>query len=350
MSVLTAQELYEDDAAIGHQQFDLKLTDRVNMKMVGVPESSFDFWAAKFIAKGHKVAKVEQVESALGKSLRERNSKGPKEDSIIRRELTSILTGGTLVDSGMLTNDLATYCLAIKETPKSNDTGATYGIAFVDASTAEFQLCSFEDDRSLTQLETLIMQVRPREIVYEKSKLSLKAQKVITDNVDSVIKNALNPGTEFWDATTTLDELRAKEYFGDETEWPAALGELKACPHAIGALGGLISYLRTLKIEKDLLTLKNIHHYRPMESSTTMILDGQSLHNLEVLQNNSDGSDTGTIHALLNHCVTPFGKREFRKWLCHPLRSVAEINARLDALEDINQNSDFKSKPPPCTR
>ncbi|KAJ9075514.1 DNA mismatch repair protein msh6, variant 2 [Entomophthora muscae] len=340
-------ELYEDDASIGHQQFDLKLTDRVNMKMVGVPESTFDFWAAKFIAKGYKVAKVEQVESALGKSLRERNSKGPKEDSIIRRELTSILTGGTLVDAGLLTNDLATYCLAIKETLKANDSGATYGIAFVDTSTAEFQLCSFEDDRSFTQLETLIMQVRPREIVYEKSKLSLKALKIITDNVDSVIKNALTPGVEFWDATTTLEELRTKNYFGQEAEWPAGLRDLKSCPHAVSAFGGLVSYLRTLKIEQDLLTLKNVHHYRPMESSTTMVLDGQSLHNLEVLQNNSDGSDTGTIHALLNHCVTPFGKREFRKWLCHPLRSVTEINTRLDALEDINENSSFRNI---CTR
>jgi hypothetical protein len=45
-------ELYEKDAIIGHQAFDLKMTVRVNMSMVGVPESSFDFWAAQFIAKG----------------------------------------------------------------------------------------------------------------------------------------------------------------------------------------------------------------------------------------------------------------------------------------------------------
>lgn len=49
---LTCLELYERDADIGHTEFDLKLTDRVNMRMVGVPESSFEYWAAKFIAKG----------------------------------------------------------------------------------------------------------------------------------------------------------------------------------------------------------------------------------------------------------------------------------------------------------
>jgi DNA mismatch repair protein MSH6 len=45
-------ELYEKDADIGHQQFDLKMTDRVNMRMVGVPESSFHYWAAQFVARG----------------------------------------------------------------------------------------------------------------------------------------------------------------------------------------------------------------------------------------------------------------------------------------------------------
>jgi DNA mismatch repair protein MSH6 len=79
--------LYENDAEIGHAEFDLKLTDRVKMKMVstvlgpkssngllknfgnaqvGVPETSFDFWAAKFLAAGYKVGKVEQAETAIG--------------------------------------------------------------------------------------------------------------------------------------------------------------------------------------------------------------------------------------------------------------------------------------------
>lgn len=59
-------ELYENDAMIGHQEFDLKLTDRVKMKMVGVPEQTFEFWAAKFLAAGYKVGKVEQAETAIG--------------------------------------------------------------------------------------------------------------------------------------------------------------------------------------------------------------------------------------------------------------------------------------------
>lgn len=107
-------ELYEDDARIGHQEFDLKLTDRVNMSMVGVPESSLDMWVTQFIAKGHKVARVDQAETALGKEMREKGAKSGKEEKIIKRELSCVLTAGTLVDEAMLQDDMSTYCVAIK--------------------------------------------------------------------------------------------------------------------------------------------------------------------------------------------------------------------------------------------
>lgn len=95
-------ELYENDATIGHQLFDLKLTDRVNMRMVGVPEASLDLWANQFVAKGYKIARVDQMESKLSKDMRERDGGGGKEAKIIHRELASVLTSGTLVDGGRL--------------------------------------------------------------------------------------------------------------------------------------------------------------------------------------------------------------------------------------------------------
>lgn len=94
-------ELYENDATIGHQLFDLKLTDRVNMRMVGVPEASLDLWANQFVAKGYKIARVDQMESKLSKDMRERDGGGGKAAKIINRELASVLTSGTLVDGGM---------------------------------------------------------------------------------------------------------------------------------------------------------------------------------------------------------------------------------------------------------
>ena len=111
-------ELYEKDATIGHQLFDWKLTDRVNMRMVGVPESSLDQWASQFVAKGFKIARVDQMESALAKEMRERDGKKPvmpaKEDKVVRRELGVVWTSGTLVDGSLLQDDMSTHCAAIK--------------------------------------------------------------------------------------------------------------------------------------------------------------------------------------------------------------------------------------------
>lgn len=185
-------ELYENDATIGHQLFDLKLTDRVNMRMVGVPESSLDHWANQFVAKGYKIARVDQCESALGKEMREREgSEGfpgkngitgakKKEDKIIRRELACVLTGGTLVEGSMLQDDNATYCVAIKES--TIDELPAFGIAFVDAATGQFFLSEFVDDVDLTKFETFVAQTRPQELLLEKSCISTKALRILKNN------------------------------------------------------------------------------------------------------------------------------------------------------------------------
>ncbi|KAI7818742.1 muts domain V-domain-containing protein [Gamsiella multidivaricata] len=340
-------ELYENDADIGHQQFDLKLTDRTNMRMVGVPESSFEYWAAQFIAKGYKIARVDQMETALGKAMRERDGAIKKSavQKVIRRELHSILTAGTLTDSGLLTNEMATYCMAIKELvrPGAEHLPTQFGVAFVDTSTAEFNLATFYDDMDRTKFETLITQIKPKEIVVEKGGLSVRSTRILKNSLGAnTIWNHLQPESQFWNALDTADELRIRAYFGEDVPgtvatdcWPPALQKMKDYGAVMSALGGLVWYLRSLKLETELLSFKNFHIYDPVRQASTLILDGQTLSNLEVFQNNSDGTDTGTVLKLLNRCVTPFGKRLFRRWLCHPLRSIPAMNARLDAVEDL---------------
>jgi DNA mismatch repair protein MSH6 len=142
--------------------------------MVGVPESSLDYWANQFVARGYKIARVDQMETALGKEIRERDNpgqakaaakKGGKE--VIRRELKTVLTAGTLVDLSMLQDDMATYCMAIKELESLES--PSFGVTFVDTATAQFQIVEFTDDPSMTKFETLVAQLRPRELLLEKA-------------------------------------------------------------------------------------------------------------------------------------------------------------------------------------
>ncbi|GME33871.1 DNA mismatch repair protein msh6 [Neofusicoccum parvum] len=337
-------ELYENDATVGHQLFDLKLTDRVNMRMVGVPESSLDMWANQFVAKGYKIAKVDQMESALGKEMRERGGPAKKEDKIIRRELSSVLTSGTLVDGAMLQDDMSTYCVAIKEVDRDNL--PVFGIAFVDTATAQFQLCEFVDDADMTKFETFVAQTRPGEILLEKSCISAKALRILKNNTSpTTIWNYLKPGKEFWSADTTSREVEASDFFvspdQDNIEvWPKVLRDAKENHElAMSAFGALFQYLRLLKIEKDLVTLGNFAWYDPIRKATSLVLDGQSLINLEIFANSFDGGTEGTLFAMLNRCITPFGKRMLKQWVCHPLADARKINQRLDAVDALNADT-----------
>ncbi|KAF2454349.1 muts domain V-domain-containing protein [Lineolata rhizophorae] len=342
-------ELYENDATIGHQLFDLKLTDRVNMRMVGVPEASLDMWANQFVAKGYKIARVDQMETALGKEMRERDAKPSskvvkstgkdKENKVIRRELSAVLTAGTLVDGGMLQDDMSTFCVAIKEFEK--DDRPVFGIAFVDAATAQFHISEFVDDVDMTRFETFVAQTRPGELLLEKSCISARALRILKNNTSpTTIWNYLKPGKEFWDADVTIRELDANDYFVSEDDkgaqaWPAALREAKQKEMAMSAFGALCQYLRMLKIDRDLVSLGNVSWYDPIRKATSLVLDGQSLINLEIFANSFDGGVDGTLFAMLNRCVTPFGKRMLRQWICHPLADARKINARLDAVDAL---------------
>ncbi|KAJ2759104.1 DNA mismatch repair protein msh6 [Coemansia sp. BCRC 34490] len=391
-------ELYENDATIGHQQFDLRMTDRVNMRMAGVPESSFDHWVAQFLAKGYKVARVDQMESKLAKDMRERGA-AKKGDSLVTRELTGVLTVGTLVDPSLLTQDLATYCMAIVEATSEpaadSERSVSFGVAFVDTSTAQFHVCTIsQDDADRSGLETLLVQTSPREVVYVRggagprqrvagalaSSSLTKGSSVDDDALASpdawdgmagisqatwrTLKSTCGPSTEwiamaprkeFWDVPTLRQELDHAAYF-EGGAWPPVLQQAADTERfALTAVGGLISYLRTLKLDRDLVSLGNFSAYSPMQHSTALVVDGPTMSNLDlfsiaaengasVAAPKTSSAEEGTLFALLDHASTPFGRRLLSRWTCHPLRHAAAINARLDAVEFLMADAELVSR------
>ncbi|KAJ2336890.1 DNA mismatch repair protein msh6, partial [Coemansia sp. RSA 2681] len=127
---------------------------------------------------------------------------------------------------------------------------------------------------------------------------------------------------------------------------------------ALTAVGGLLSYLRTLKLDKDLASLGNFSAYSPLQRSTALVLDGPTISNLDLFsvssedggsnpiataatRGNSSTNIEGTLFALLNHARTSFGRRLLSRWVCHPLRHAAAINARLDAVELLMADSEL---------
>ncbi|KAH9171399.1 hypothetical protein EDB89DRAFT_1972407 [Lactarius sanguifluus] len=333
------------DARVGHREFDLKLTQRVKMSMVVV------------LALGYKVGRVDQSETALGAEMRlaANKSRGKvgsdkQKEKIVRRELNKVYTNGTLVDDELLTDDQAGHCLSIREDEAGGEYGS-FGICVLDSATSEFNLSAFDDDVCRTKLETLVRQLRPKEIIFTKGNLSVATTRLL---------KIILPGACLWTSLRdvegfgydrTLDELKdlygtsSEETMGDDDYGaiPTAIRDMLGYKNAIEALGSMMWYLRQLNIDKDILTMKNFNVYDPMKRGQGLVLDGQSLAHIEVLLN-SEGTEEGSLLQLLGRCVTPFGKRLFRIWLCMPLREVSDINARLDAVEDLMNHATFEGE------
>lgn len=278
------------------------------------------------------------MESILGKDLRDRAATAPKE-KIVRRELTQVLTQGTLVDGAMLSSDMSTFIMSLKEVDcDTNHAIPSFGAVFADTATGVFHYSFFADDMARTKLDTLISQIKPRELVLEKGQMSPASVKALKISLSpNAILNWIKPETEFWDEERTVLELREARYFGDsEADWPTAVRDMLAIAGSASAFGGLLWYLRNLKLDQDLCTLKNFSRYDPLQAKISLVLDGQSLLNLDIFTNSDDGSSRGTLFELMNHCITPFGKRMFKLWVCHPLQDPVKINERLDVVDFLN--------------
>ena len=156
---------------VGKKEFDLKMTDRVNMRMVGVPESSVHQWAAKFLARGYKITQVDQIESSIAMNRRVKSKQNnSKADKVIKRDVTRILTQGTLLDEGFIADFKSHYLMSVKEYLNYGDSSSfvTYGLCIMDCSVAKVYFCSFEDDIQRTELQTILVQTQPKEFIFEK--------------------------------------------------------------------------------------------------------------------------------------------------------------------------------------
>ena len=128
----------------------------------------------------------------------------------------------------------------------------SFGVCVLDASTAEFQLSSFSDDACRTQLETLLRQLKPKELIHEKGNLSVSTLRLVRSCVGVDCQwTALKPGVEFLRADDTRKELgklfagarRADEEMEDGDEEKAVPESIKMMydkPVAMSALGGMI--------------------------------------------------------------------------------------------------------------
>jgi DNA mismatch repair protein MutS len=327
-------ELFYDDAVIAARELQLMLTSRDKSKtvpMCGVPYHSAGPYLQRLLRKGYRVALCEQMED-------------PKTTkTIVRREVTRVLTPGTAVDSALDPSEsqwLAS-CVGVKLAA-----GVCVGVAAIDLSTGEFRATEFTGATAWALAMDELARMRAAEVLFARgsgfgtTSQSVRQGVLGTPDESHPVHDdepVMNGAPELHGAKTEVEEW----VFNEDYAVPLLRQQLRVhsldgmglAGHAGAAVaaGAIVHYLRATK-QGALEHLDTLRYY---ERRDCLELDAVSVRNLELVDPlfQSEGVQT-TLFWTLDACCTPMGKRLLRAQLLRPMQDLAAINARLDAVAE----------------
>ncbi len=282
-------EMFGEDAIIASPILGATLTQRSGQPLCGVPYHAVDAYLAKLIRAGKTAALCDQME----------DPRLVKKGQIVRREVTRIVTPGTVTEDGLLDAEANCYIAAVHG----------LGLAIMDLSTGEFEVEPFESE---DKLEDALARYRPAERVVAKPEGDEPPP----------------PKTTYAEAWTfSLDAAREELLRHFNVMALDGFG-LEGRNDLICAAGALIHYVHT--------TLRHaVDHVRTVrlrESADFLALDAGTIRHLALLPGEGVSREA-SLFGVLNATRTPMGARLLAGWIRQPLRRPEEINARLDAVE-----------------
>ena len=305
-------ELFFEDAKIASKVLDIALTGRncgleEKAPMCGVPYHAVEVYIAKLIEKGYKVAICDQVSE-------------PKPGEIVKREVTRVITPGTIIETEILNEKSNNFILSICKK------GATIGVAYCDVSTGEFKVSEYKED-SVQKSIDLFSRLRPSEIICNEEMYELSSSKDIR-NLEFLPNFSKQPEYSF-------DEQNAKEQIKKQFNIQSLQGhDFAKLSCAIMAVGALITYL----LETQKRSLNHINKIVTENHADYMHLDYNACRNLELIESIKDKKKKGSLLGHLNKTKTAMGSRLLEKWILQPLQNSKQINARLDCVEELFYN------------
>jgi DNA mismatch repair protein MutS len=284
-------EMFFDDAQRASAVLNLALTKRNGVAMCGIPYHAAEGYLRKLVGAGVRVAVCDQVSE-------------PQPGKIVQREITQVISPGTVSDLQMLEAARNNFLAAVHPDPKRG-----FGFAYIDLMTGEFRLTELADARELADE---MARVRPAEVL-----VSEEAAAVLGDTPGLVLRD----GYAF-----LYDQAHyaLKEQFQVQALDGFGCAEL---PAAVSAAGALVHYLRH-ELRRSLAHVRRLTTYHRSEF---MVLDAATQANLELVESRGGGRDTSLLGAL-DRTKTPMGGRRLRDWVLHPLCSLEPLVARQEAV------------------
>ncbi len=311
-------EMFGDDAREGSRLLGLTLTKRQNTPMCGVPHHAARTYIGRLLDAGRKVAICEQVGQVTGKGL-------------AHREVVEVVSPGAIFDPDFLDPKLDNNILALGE-----EEGAL-ALAWIDASVGELQLgsASFTDEESReAAIRSYLSRLSPREILVQES--LLERSTTLADIYRSADTRVVNRIPDWgFDKTDSFRRLCARLDVVNLRGFGIEEGEV--------VLLGAATVLEYLE-ENARHVLEHLGGVRVDRSDAHVQMDEATIRNLELVANMRDGGRDYTLVDLLDTCRTAMGSRLLHRWILSPERDVAEIENRLDAVEQFYRaQSDLRS-------
>jgi DNA mismatch repair protein MutS len=322
-------ELFYEDAIVASRELQLQLTSRDKTKavpMCGVPYHSAGTYLQRLLRRGFKVALCEQMED-------------PKTaKTIVRREVTRVLTPGTALDAALAAGD-SQWLASIGSV--GSGAAACVGVASIDLSTGEFRATEFSGAHAWALATDELARMAPAEMLLARGAAfggprgAAQTQQASLREEDDGESSADASAAEIGGVRTELEEWA----FTEEYALPLLRQQLRVhsldgmglASHAAAAVaaGAIVHYLRATKQG----ALEHLDGLRFYEKRDCLELDAVSVRNLELVDPlfSAEGPQT-TLLWTMDACCTPMGKRLLRAQLLRPMQSLQAINARLDAV------------------
>ena len=301
-------EMFFDDAVRVSKLLDLTLTGRdcglkERAPMCGIPFHAADAYIAKLVSMGERVAICEQLtEPTAGRGM-------------VERDVIRVVSAGTVIEENQLDEKKNNYIACAYKS------GAAYALAWADITTGE--LCA-EELSGRENVISALVNLAVAEVVCNEEMLFDAKEDVEASRGALPAFSCYLP----WAFEKAAAERSVCEQLGAASL--EALG-LDGKDGAVRAAGALLEYLR----ETQKHALKNMNAIRVVDAGRNMTLDANAVRNLEILKNNAEGKRYGSLLWLLDHTKTGMGARKLVAMLSAPLADKAEIERRLDAVDEL---------------
>ena len=304
-------EMFFEDAITAARELELTLTGKAcgleeRAPMCGVPYHALDGYLTRMVEKGYKVAICEQVEDPkLAKGL-------------VKRDVTRIVTPGTNLDPQAIDSTKNNYLMGIVGMDSS------YGISTVDISTGDYYVTEVG---SVRQIMDEIYKFAPSEIICNPAFMMCG---IDLEDLKSRNHIAIS-GLDDWYYDTAQCERVLKEHFHVST-----LDGLGLADYTIGrnAAGAVLQYL----ITTQKTSLEHLTRLIPYSPNRYMVMDTSTRRNLELVETLREKTKRGSLLWVLDKTKTAMGARLLRSYIEQPLIEPEEINARYDAIDELNQS------------